>query len=158
MRDTKHIPPYCRTDQEERQRWMAVLAKASPEELESAWGELEDQPAYRYLRPPEVGLVMVCGRAGGTGNPFNLGEMAITRCTVQMETGLTGFGYVAGRSPRHAELAALLDALLQNPCRHESVMEKVILPLQNAAAEKKVQERGKTATTRVEFFTMVRGE
>jgi len=158
MPDTKLIPPYCRIDTQARQRWMAVLAKASPEELEKAWGELENRPRYRYLRRPEVGLIMVCGRAGGTGTPFNLGEMTITRCTVQMETGLTGFGYVAGRSPRQAELAALFDALLQDPSWHESILGRVILPIRDAAEKKKARERGKTATTRVEFFTLVRGE
>jgi len=158
MPDTKLIPPYCRIDTQARQRWMAVLAKATPEELEKAWGELENRPLYRYLRHPEVGLIMVCGRAGGTGIPFNLGEMTITRCTVQMETGLSGFGYVAGRSLRHAELAAVFDALLQDTSRHESILRGVILPLQEAREKKKVEERQKAATTRVEFFTLVRGE
>jgi alpha-D-ribose 1-methylphosphonate 5-triphosphate synthase subunit PhnG len=137
---------------------MAVLAKASPEELEKAWGELGNRAPYRYLRHPEVGLIMVCGRAGGTGTPFNLGEMTITRCTVQLETGVAGCGYVIGRSPRHAELAALFDALLQNTSWQEVILRRLILPLQDAAEKKKAQERGKTATTRVEFFTMVRGE
>jgi alpha-D-ribose 1-methylphosphonate 5-triphosphate synthase subunit PhnG len=158
MSDTKLIPPYCRIDPQARQRWMAVLAKASPEELEKDWGELGNRPPYRYLRPPEIGLIMVCGRAGGTGTSFNLGEMALTRCTVQLENGVAGCGYVIGRSPRHAELAALFDALLQDASWHESILKGVILPLQDEAEKKKVQERDKTATTRVEFFTMVRGE
>ena len=71
---------------------------------------------------------------------------------------MTGFGYVAGRSPRHAELASLFDALLQDTSWQEVILRRVILPLQDAAEKKKVQEREKTATTRVEFFTIVRGE
>ncbi len=69
------------------------------------------------MRGPEGGLVMVRGRAGGGGAPFNLGEMTVTRCTVRLGSGLVGHAYVAGREPRRAELAALVDALMQDPER-----------------------------------------
>lgn len=91
-----------------------MLAKAKRTELEDAVGTLPAIPSYRFLRQPEAGLVMVRGRIGGTGGPFNLGEMTVTRCAVQLDGGgAPGIGYVAGRDSRHAELAALLDALLQ---------------------------------------------
>ena len=100
-----------------RARWISLLARAEPAELDNALKSLEETPGYDLLRPPECGLVMVRGRAGGTGAPFNLGEMTVTRCAVALDTGETGFGYVAGRAQRHAELAALFDALLQEPVR-----------------------------------------
>ncbi|MBC7801444.1 MAG: phosphonate C-P lyase system protein PhnG, partial [Gemmatimonadaceae bacterium] len=54
---------------------MAVLARATAKELtEAADGRL---PAYTRLRGPEAGLVMLQGRAGGTGQPFNLGEASV---------------------------------------------------------------------------------
>src|SRR5690606_793551 len=98
-----------------RQRWMSVLAKARNEELDRAWAELADKPRWRSLRKPEAGMVMVRARAGGTGGRFNLGEMTVTRCAVQLDGGATGHAYVAGRDGRKAELAALFDALLQDP-------------------------------------------
>ena len=76
---------------------------------------------YRVLRGPEAGLVMVRGRAGGGGAPFNLGEMTATRCTVRTEAGFVGHAYVAGRNERQAELAALADALLQDPAAADRI-------------------------------------
>lgn len=50
-----------------RARWMSALAQADPAMVEAAWGRLPARPFYRLLRAPEIGLVMVQGRAGGTG-------------------------------------------------------------------------------------------
>ena len=152
------MPATASTGLHARQRWMAALAKAPPEELQAAWEKLGDPPSYRFLRPPETGLVMVRGRAGGTGSPFNLGEMTITRCTIQTADGATGCAFVAGRSARHAEMAALFDALLQDPQRQASILQTVIAPLVQGWQRKKTREKEKAALTRVQFFTLVRGE
>jgi alpha-D-ribose 1-methylphosphonate 5-triphosphate synthase subunit PhnG len=141
-----------------QQQWMAVLAKARPEDLEEAWRSVSEKPRYRFLRPPETGLVMVRARAGGTGRKFNLGEMTVTRCTVQVDGGATGTAYVIGRNKRQAELAAVFDALLQDPFRHPSLMDYVIHPIENSIRETKAMIGKKAASTRVEFFTMVRGD
>jgi alpha-D-ribose 1-methylphosphonate 5-triphosphate synthase subunit PhnG len=152
------------TDQavKERQGWLAVLAKARPATLEAAWETLADRPAYRLLRVPEIGLAMVRGRVGGTGPAFNLGEMTMTRAAVQLvEPGRAarlGFGNVAGRCPRHAELMAVLDAMLQEPDYRAAVMAQVIEPLDAAARAARAAMAAKVAATRVDFFTMVRGE
>jgi alpha-D-ribose 1-methylphosphonate 5-triphosphate synthase subunit PhnG len=140
-----------------RQVWMATLAKASLEQLADYLATLDSLPVYQFLRPPETGLVMVRGRAGGTGQLFNLGEMTMTRCVVQMGE-ITGFGYVGGRSHRHAELAALCDALLQIPEWHDQVWATVIQPLQAAYQDHQEKQSRETEATRVNFFTMVRGE
>ena len=143
---------------ETRQEWMAILAKASTEDLEKAWAAIRDRPGFRFLRSPETGLVMVRARAGGTGMRFNLGEATVTRCTVQIDSGSTGTAYVMGRNGHHAELAALFDALLQDPDRRSSLIEQVVHPLRSTLREKKVASARKAATTRVEFFTLVRGD
>ncbi|MGF1536077.1 MAG: phosphonate C-P lyase system protein PhnG, partial [Elainellaceae cyanobacterium] len=112
-------------------------------------------------RSPEVGLAMVRGRAGGDGEPFNLGEITLTRCVVQMDHDgetITGFGYVAGRSTRHAELAAQCDALLQHPHWRDRIQEQVIAPLQKAYGDRREEETRQADATRVEFFTLLRGE
>lgn len=61
-----------------RQSWMATLAQAATDRLEQCVAELDGLPVYQFLRSPEVGLTMVRGRAGGDGQPFNLGEMTLT--------------------------------------------------------------------------------
>jgi alpha-D-ribose 1-methylphosphonate 5-triphosphate synthase subunit PhnG len=141
-----------------RQRWMSVLAQASPSELEGRWREMPAPPRHRILRPPETGLVMLRGRAGGTGARFNVGEVTVTRCAVELEGGAVGVAYVRGRDQRHAELAALLDALLQDPARHDDLEQAVVTPLAAAQASRRRAAAERVAPSRVEFFTMVRGD
>ncbi|MGI9494315.1 MAG: phosphonate C-P lyase system protein PhnG [Geminicoccaceae bacterium] len=140
-----------------RQRWLGVLAKARLEELEVAMGNLGDLPDCTMLRRPEIGLVMARGRAGGSGQRFNLGEIPVTRCAVQSPAGHVGHGYVQGRSKHHAELAATMDALLQDGERQSVLLSRVIDPLAEIADERKAATRRKAEATRVEFFTLVRG-
>ena len=101
---------------------------------------------------------MVRGRAGGTGAPFNLGELAVTRCTVELADGRVGHAYVAGRHRRHAEVAAVLDALLQDPGEGAALEDRIVGPLLAAREARHRAVRARAAATRVEFFTMVRGE
>jgi alpha-D-ribose 1-methylphosphonate 5-triphosphate synthase subunit PhnG len=141
-----------------RRAWMSVLALATTAELEEAWCRVPAPPAHRVLRPADVGLALVRARAGGTGMRFNLGEITVTRCSVELSDGTVGHAYVGGRRRRHAELAAVLDALLQQPERRASVETAVIAPLARAQAERRRATIARSAPTRVEFFTMVRGD
>lgn len=143
---------------EQRRRWMGILAGASSSVLEASWEALQDRPGYRLLRPPETGLIMVRGRAGGTGGPFHLGEVPVTRCSLEIDTGQVGTAYVMGREHRHAELAALFDALLQDPDTAPRVRKKVIEPLHREQQARRKAVREETERTRVDFFTMVRGD
>jgi alpha-D-ribose 1-methylphosphonate 5-triphosphate synthase subunit PhnG len=140
-----------------RARWMGILARATRKELETAWNELAERPSYDMLRRPETGLVMVRGRAGGTGNPFNLGEMTVTRCAVRLSDGTTGSSYAAGRDLRKAELAAVFDALMQTGERLR-VEGGVIAPIARRQQVDRDLKSRKAAATKVEFFTMVRGD
>jgi alpha-D-ribose 1-methylphosphonate 5-triphosphate synthase subunit PhnG len=137
---------------------MSVLAKAESDELETVWTELGRVPDYRMLRGPEVGLVMVRGRAGGTGARFNLGEMTVTRCTVELADGAVGHAYVRGRRRRHAEIAAVVDALLQDPTVRARVGERVVERLAAEQAARRRTAEARSAATRVDFLTLVRGE
>ena len=137
---------------------MGLLAKAALEDLESAWSALDEKPSWRWLRKPETGLVMLRGRAGGTGQAFNLGEMSVTRCVLVTEAGHTGHAYVAGSDSRHAELAALFDALLQDEARQSTLDEALLTPLKRKRQEAEHGRAEAVASSKVEFFTMVRGE
>ena len=149
----------CEAANDQRRRWMSVLAKAEAAEIEEVWARLSGTPAYIFLRRPETGLVMVRARAGGDGRPFNFGEMTVTRCSVRLVDGAVGHAYVAGRNGRHAELAAALDALLLlDAGRGNHLQEKVIRPLAAAQDRRRVSEGRKAAATKVDFFTVKRGE
>jgi alpha-D-ribose 1-methylphosphonate 5-triphosphate synthase subunit PhnG len=141
-----------------RARWMSALAQADSAMVEAAWERLPARPPYRLLRAPEIGLVMVQGRAGGTGAPFNLGEMTVTRCSVELGDGRVGHAYVPGRDRRHAETAAVIDAMLQDPAAWPALEEGIIAPLLAAREARRSAARARASRTRVEFFTMVRGE
>lgn len=141
---------------EQRRRWMSVLAKSPLAALEAACKPLGELPRAQPLRQPETGLVMVRGRIGGSGAKFNLGEVPVTRCAVRLESGTVGMAWVQGRDARHAELAAHLDALLQEPRHHRTIQQQVIEPLlaqQNAQRDLIAR---KAAATKVEFYTLAR--
>ena len=138
----------------DRQAWMSLLAKATRGRLKALTPDL---PQAKVLRPPEIGAVMVQGRVGGTGSAFNLGEMTVTRCSVQLAEGVVGHAYVQGRDKDHAMRAAILDALLQTD-QHVSLHDAVLNPLRAEADAIRGARAGKAAATKVEFFTMVRGE
>jgi len=137
---------------QDRRRWMAVLARATAEELAAAAGER--LPAFIRLRGPEAGLVMLRGRAGGTGTPFNLGEATVVRCTVRTADGWVGHAYCLGRDLRQAELAAALDAALQDPARMQELDAVVIQPLAAAQASRRGTLSRRAAATQVQFFTL----
>lgn len=141
-----------------RQAWMATLARASVAELEKGLADLAFEPEYRLLRPPESGLIMVRARTGGTGQRFNLGEMTITRCTLALNDGPAGTAYVAGRDNRKAELAALFDALLQDESLNPDLRTGLIEPFIRSQARAKDQQAARSAATKVDFFTLVRGD
>ncbi len=142
----------------DRKRWMSILAQADSDALEDAFDNLGRKPRHNLLRPPETGLVMVQGRANGTGQRFNAGEMTVTRCSVRVAGGIVGHAYVAGRDRRHAELAAVFDALMQDPDARDELERDVIAPLADTQEQARRQVRRKSAATKVDFFTMVRGE
>ncbi|KPP84405.1 MAG: phosphonate C-P lyase system protein PhnG [Rhodobacteraceae bacterium HLUCCO07] len=142
---------------EARKGWMSLLAKSPAQRLADLTGEITDWPGFEWLRPPEVGGVMVRGRTGGTGAPFNLGEMTVTRCALRLATGEVGHGYVQGRDKAHAERAALIDAMMQTE-RAEELRRAVLDPLETQLQAAKASRAARAAATKVDFFTMVRGE
>lgn len=143
---------------QERAAWMRVMALSDAAALDDAFQGLGELPGYKRLRAPEAGMAMARGRAGGTGAQFNLGEISVTRCAVAFDDGVVGMAYVRGRALRHAEQAAVLDGLMQMPAWQARVREQVIAPLAQAHAERASAGAAAAARTRVEFFTMVRGE
>ncbi|MCZ8310507.1 MAG: phosphonate C-P lyase system protein PhnG [Rhodospirillales bacterium] len=139
-----------------RQRWMRVLAKALPGELAAACAALGQMPRAAFVRPPETGLALLRGRIGGRGAPFNFGEATVTRCVVRLAgdaAGPMGFGYVMGRDKNRAEQAALLDALLQ---RGNAEAARQIDRLEAAQAARVAAQAAHAATSKVDFFTLVR--
>ncbi|HEY2533778.1 MAG TPA: phosphonate C-P lyase system protein PhnG [Xanthobacteraceae bacterium] len=137
---------------------MAALASAGRDLLEDAWAEFDPKPAYRLLRPVEIGMTLLRGRIGGSGRAFNFGEATITRAAVVLETGERGFAYLLGRRPREAELAAIFHALLQQPAQRVLLEERLLRPAEAARSAAAATDRAAAAATRVDFSTVVRGD
>jgi len=144
-----------------RARWMALLARAPLGLLESALQEQAKRPA-RWLRAPETGLMMVQGRAGGTGERFNLGEVTVTRCALRVEAdsqttdATVGVAYVLGRSHRQVRLAALADALLQDPIQQTLLDTHLLEPIRAHLRSTYAARQARAASTKVDFFTVAR--
>lgn len=140
-----------------RKAWLSVLAKADAAAVAALWAEAGLDPDHAVLRAPEIGAVMVRGRAGAVGAAFNMGEMTVTRASVRLASGEVGHGYVQGRSKDHARTAALVDALMQT-AEARSVEAAIIAPLRSAADTRTATRAAKAAATKVDFFTIARGE
>ncbi len=135
---------------------MAVLAESATEDIAERMSALA-VPLYEELRPAENGLVMLRGRIGGDGAPFNLGEATVTRAAVRLVSGEVGFAYVLGRDAGKAKLIAICDAMIQSPARVH-VFDTVVAPLERVMIAQRQQTDAETAATKVNFFTLVRGE
>lgn len=133
---------------------MATLARSSHEQLRALIATAGDTPSYHMPRPPESGLCQVRGLMGGNGQPFNLGEMTITRCVVQLGDNTTGIAYIGGRDKRRAELAAVADALLLNG----SLSPTQLKPLRERIDQQRQSRADRVSATKVDFFTLVRGD
>ncbi len=141
-----------------RRAMMAVLARAPAADLRRLWDEANIPVEATPLRGPETGLVTVRGRIGGGGSPFNVGEATVTRATVRLATGEVGHAYSLGRDREKARLSATIDALWQRPETRGAVETAVIVPLAAALEAADTHLKAETAATKVDFFTMVRGE
>jgi alpha-D-ribose 1-methylphosphonate 5-triphosphate synthase subunit PhnG len=143
--------------QAQRKAAMAVLAHSDAAEI---FDRLEaiSLPTHENLREPENGLVMVRGRIGGDGAAFNLGEATVSRAAVRLSTGEVGFGYTLGRDRQKAQMIALCDAMVQSDQFAGVVESGVIAPLRAAIVAKQNRQAAETAATRVDFYTLVRGE
>ncbi|MBU4528785.1 MAG: phosphonate C-P lyase system protein PhnG [Hoeflea sp.] len=153
-----HKPAPDAGEVEGRQRRLSVLAKAPGKELLACWKQTGLDPSVELLRGPESGLVALRGRIGGSGQPFHVGEISATRVTVRIGSGQVGHAMISGRDVRKAQLVAVIDALAQDPAQADLIERDIIAPLERLAEEADARLRSETAATRVNFFTMVRGE
>ena len=141
-----------------RQNAMRILAEAKLQEIADGLTAIGGEIEHSDLRPPETGLVMLRGRIGGDGAPFNVGEATVTRCAVQLRSGQVGFSYALGRDRDKVRLAAVCDALWQSDAHREAVERHVLSPVRARIDAERIETDCRTAATRVDFFTMVRGE
>ena len=142
---------------EKRKSWMSLLATSNKIDLLNLWEQKKINIHYEWLRTPEIGSIMAQGRMGVTGDKFNIGEVTITRCSLKLNCGTIGHSYVQGRSKKKAEISALCDALMQTKMSKE-INKNIIIPLGKIKKDNKDKILSKAEATKVDFFTLVRGE
>lgn len=147
-----------KADQSGRRRCAGLLAGATLTELEAAWNTLPEKPQTRAVRGPETGLIMVRGRIGGGGSAFNLGEATVTRATVALEGNIIGHAQSLGTDKEKVRLAAIFDALWQIDTSRDLVERSILTPVEERIEIDRKKKAEEAAATRVDFFTMVRGE
>lgn len=145
-------------DTAQRQKWMAVLAHSQPAELAAIWAEQKLKPDYQVIRKAETGLAQIQARMGATGQRFFAGDTTLTRAVIQLANGTYGYSYIAGRDKAHAELCAVIDALMQESVRFQTLQETVIAPLVANREQRLAARRAQINSSRVDFFTLVRGD
>ena len=142
---------------EKRKFWMSLLATSNQSDLLNLWEQKKIRVNYIWLSTPEIGSIMAQGRMGVTGDKFNIGEVTITRCSLKLNCGTIGHSYVQGRSKKKAEISALCDALMQTKMSKE-INKNIIIPLEKIKKDNKDKILSKAEATKVDFFTLVRGE
>ena len=145
-------------ERRERKRAADLLARAERDELDAAWEALSDKPKVQPVRGPETGLVMVRGRIGGGGSPFNLGEVTVTRATIKLGSGAIGHAHALGTDREKVRMAAIFDALWHQSATKDFVEQTILRPVTERIAGEDRKKAEETTATRVDFFTMVRGE
>lgn len=156
-----------------RADWLALLARSPVGLLQSSLGAWPTQGLH-WLRRPETGLMMVQARAGGTGERFNLGEVTVTRCALRLQApdaastdapqaaggawanSAAGVAWVLGRDAHQCTLAAVADALLQDPAEHERLCAELLHPIAAHLRDMAAQQQARAQSTKVDFFTLAR--
>ncbi|MEM1038730.1 MAG: phosphonate C-P lyase system protein PhnG [Pseudomonadota bacterium] len=146
------------SDYSAQQRVIGVLAASAGDELNALFETLKEVPDWQHLRPPETGLIMVRGRVGGEGAPFNFGEVTVTRAAITLTNGPTGFSYALGRDRKKAEQAAIVHALWSVPGRTQEMETAILAPLEAKQKQRDEKLAEETAPTKVDFFTLMRGD
>lgn len=141
----------------DRARRMSILSRATHDELVSALASVPGLSNAEAVRGPETGLVMLRGRIGGGGNAFNLGEATVTRATVRLMSGAIGHGQRLGTEHEATRLSAIADALAEAG-EHVDDVERLLQSVSHRLSAEAAGAREEAAATRVDFFTLVRGE
>jgi len=148
----------------ERAQWMGLLARAPLDLLEKSI-ESYTHLDFEILKPFETVAYMVQARTGGKGQRFNMGEVSVAKTIIKLhiphEDGSplqkhVGVAYIKSGSERQTFLAAVADALLQDSSHRNTIIQNLLVPLQDQLCREEEIALNKVRATKVEFFTVAR--
>ena len=141
---------------ETRQAWLRLFALSSDQELENIVRISGLESRCSVIAEPEVGIVTVRSRISGNGAKFNIGDACVTKCEVLLDQQTKGYATVLGGRARRAKLVAILDAAMA--AQIGEPLFTMVQQLAEAQVLRVAHRRFKAAETKVDFFTMVRGD
>ena len=139
-----------------RPEWISIFSKTNESLLKNSLDHINFKENYDVLLGPEIGSIMIQGRAGGSGDKFNLGEATLTKCIVKFQEK-TGYSYHLGRNLIKSEYGAILDALMQIESYHSKLL-MYVKEFQEEIQKEKTKIIAGSSESKVDFFTMVRGD
>lgn len=124
---------------------LAVLAALAEELLQAA--------EVKVIQEPATSLVMMQALESVQGYPFNLGEVLITECAVEVN-GVPGKGFALGDEPERALCLALIDAVTSGGHSPAGRITAVLQEEEDKIRQQKRFEFALVARTRVDFEVM----
>lgn len=139
-----------------RQQWMKLFSLSPECSLAELFQDLDLMPRLRVSLGPETGLITVRGRISNEGDLFNVGDASVTKTEVILDNHIKGLAFTLGASKEKSLHAAGLDAVMQSgpDVPTQLRIKKLALELQDSRLKRAAQ----VTKTKVDFFTMVRGE
>lgn len=130
-----------------------ILAEGDP----TIWNNLAEEIQQKYevnvIKPPTVVLVMMRAKESVEELIFNVGDVLITECVVEINSQ-RGWGYIIGDKPQLALSIAIIDAAINA----KLPIVKKIIPLfeqqYREISKKKLEEFCLVKTSMVEFEVM----
>jgi alpha-D-ribose 1-methylphosphonate 5-triphosphate synthase subunit PhnG len=141
--------------QHARQAWLGVLVRVPADAMIEAAEQFDFD--VETLKSPEIGMLMTDARIHATGSGFHLGEVTLTRCVLKDTLGHLGYGQILGRNTKQALAIARFDLALQRQDTAPRAEELLAGWREEIAALDAMQDE-RVEATRVDFFTMVRGD
>ncbi|WP_248927622.1 phosphonate C-P lyase system protein PhnG [Paenibacillus hamazuiensis] len=136
-----------------RSRMTRILIDGDPALLHRLCGQIEARYEPAVVKPPEKSLVMSKARDSVSQQPFYLGEVLVTECTVAIGDA-HGFGILIGEDAERAYELAVVDAALNAKLPETEAWEAELLEEERRTAERRAREHELVMKTRVHFDTM----
>lgn len=130
-----------------------IVAEGELEVLVTLAEELLQAAEIKVIQEPAASLVMMRALESVQGYPFNLGEVLITECVVEVN-GVPGRGFALGDEPERALCLALFDAATRG---NHPLTARIMAVLREEEDKIRRRERAEfslVSRTRVEFEVM----
>ncbi|MFV8828259.1 phosphonate C-P lyase system protein PhnG [Alkalihalobacterium sp. APHAB7] len=136
-----------------KSRLTKILVEGDEQFLQELVSQVEEVESIQMERKPSTGLVMVKTRDSVSMQPFYMGEILVTECTVSIN-GKFGMGVIQGEQPIRSYQIAVIDAAFNAKL---PIVLKLLPKIENEEQKirnKHLKEAAINAQSRVHFDTM----